>query len=576
MSVRIKYDIVPDYVKPKLDDLDVQTVTLQEYKLQPPETPPSAVNPVLSCGDQGGDSWYSWTISLKLEGIDTTLIGSENILKKLDKITQAMTQIIKILRLLNGNVLSSSAFLKFAIKALVKELKEFIESISSSGIYSSLIIPNFNKTLPKYSIPHFGGYQEFITRVNNTCLNSTDPDAPRYKGKDKVGGVIIAMLGGFNDPEFLGNLIDNFKKLTELFGFPSPYPNPAEKIKATPGFYNKKGVKTLGVKITWEAPDNPVGSFFVYRTKSKNPIPVMYKIDGVDREIKQFSNEDPIAKVKCIMVKPTYSYIDFDVEPETAYYYKIYSVYGDDYLERHPKFKSNDSPIATRAVLVHVPAECIPLTELKKYMNVAINGEISPLVNLQGEWQSASVRNMLGKQIDDIYSGLDVLSERLIKYVNTSSDALSEYIKFYAKRIEDLLEVVTKLRGLTVRLSSFTMRGTFMVLRLPLEQGGMSGFVERFNKACNSSSSDRKETTKDKKSLKESFKDASKPEKNAPIAKFNEKGIMFGVILLYGTPDTSSDRLKEIVPESRIASLKDQYKTTEKAISTFLKILGLG
>jgi len=577
MSVRIKYDIVPEYVKPKLEDLDVQTVTLQEYKLQPPKVPVSSVNPALSSDDQGGDSWSNWTISLTLDGIDTTISGTEKFLKKLDKITQAITQILKILRLLNGNVISTSAFLKFAIKALVKELKEFIDSLSSTGIYSSLIIPDFNKTFPKYNIPTFGGYQEFITRVNNTCLSSTDPDAPKFEGADKVGGVIIAMLGGVNDPDFLRNLIDNFMKLASLFRFKIPYPSPAQKFKAVPGFYNKKGIRTLGVKLTWEAPDTPVGSFFVYKTATKGPFPAIYKIDGIDVEVKEFSREDPITKVKYNFVKPTYSYIDFDIKPQTTYGYKIYSVFGDDYLEKHPNLKSIHSPIATPAVAANVPAECIPLSELKKYMNVAINGEITSPFDFEGEWQSATVRNMLGNQIDDIYNSLDVLSERLINYVNTSSDALSDYLKFYAKRVEDLLEVVTKLKGLTVQLSSFTQRGTFMVLRLPLQQGGMRGFVERFNKACNSSSSNSKQTTKDKKDIKDTFNGALKVEKNSPIATFNEKGIMFGVILLYGIPDLSdTERLKDIVPESRVSGLKSRYKATEKAISTFLKILGLG
>lgn len=583
MSVRIKYDIVPDFVRPKLEDLDVQTVTLQEYKLKPSEKIAAVINPPVTGNDQGvkggdgGDGWYNWTISLTLEGIDTTVAGAEKFFKTLDKITQAITQILKILRLLNGNVISTSAFLKFAIKALVKELKEFIASLSSSGIYSSLIIPDFNKTFPKYNIPTFGGYQEFITRVNNTCLNSTDPDAPKFEDADKVGGVIIAMLGGVNDPDFLRNLVDNFMKLASLFRFKIPYPSPAQKFKATPGFYNKKGVKTLGVKLTWEAPDTPVGSFFVYKAGTNGPIPVIYKIDGIDVEVREFSKDAPITKVTYNFLKPTYSYVDFDIKPESDYRYKIYSVFGDDYLEKHPHLKSSDSPIATPQVMAKVPAECIPLTELKKYMNIAINGEISSPFDLEGEWQSATVRNMLGNQIDDIYNSLDFLSEKLIGLVSTGSDSLSDYLKFYAKRVEDLLEVITKLKNLTARLSSFTQRGTFMVLNMPLKQGGMRGFVERFNKACNSGSSDKKETTKDKKDLKDFLKQAVKVEKNAPIATFNERGIMFGLILLYGIPDLSNpERLKEIVPESQVAGLKAQYKVTEKAISTFLKILGLG
>lgn len=577
MSVRIKYDIVPEYVKPKLEDLDIPTVTLQEFQLSPSDTISAVIDPPINnTDDSGGDSWFNWTISLSLDGIENITGGAETFFKKLDQIVDVITQILKIIRLLSGNVKSTSAFLKYAIKALVKELKEFIDSLTSTGIYSSLIIPDFNKTFPRYNIPTFGGYQEFISRVNNTCLNSTDPDAPKFEDADKVGGVIIAMLGGVNDPDYLRNLIDNFKKLGKLFGFKIPYPSPAQKLKAAPGFYKKDGVNKLGVKLTWEAPDSPIGSFFVYRAGTKGFPPEIIKIDGIDVEVRVFTKDDPIAKLKYNFFKPTYSYIDFDVKENTSYLYKIYSVQGDDYLENHPELKSVNSPIATPQVTAKVPSNCIPVSELKKHISLAINGEILSPFDLEGDWQSATIRTMLGNQIDDMYNGLDVLSDKLIGLVDTGSDALTDYLKFYGERIEDLLEIIEKINNLVIRLSDFTVRGTFMVLNLPLENGGMKGFVDRFNRACNSTSNNAKSTPKDIKDVKEYLKNVAKVEKNSPIATFNEKGIMFGLILLYGIPDLSNlERLEEIVPPSRVEGLKNQYKVTGKAISSFLKILGL-
>lgn len=115
-----------------------------------------------------------------------------------------------------------------------------------------------------------------------------------------------------------------------------------------------------------------------------------------------------------------------------------------------------------------------------------------------------------------------------------------------------------------------------MVLKLPLENGGMNGFVDRFNKACNSSAS-KKEVPKNTNKLDELIKTSATIDKNAPISKYNDKGIMFGLILLYGIPDLSNpERLKSIVPESRIANLKKTYAVTGKAIESLLKILGLG
>lgn len=575
MSVRIKYDIVPDFVKPKLEDLDVSTVTLEEYTLKPSASIAATIDP--SIDNVNGDGWYNWTISLSLDGIEAAVSDAGKFFKTLDKITDAITQVLKIIRLLNGNVLSTSAFIKFAVKALVKELREFIDSLTSTGIYSSLIIPDFDKTFPKYTVPTFGGYQEFIARVNNTCLNSTDPDAPKFEEADKVGGVVIAMLGGVSDPDFLRNLVDNFKKLGNLFGFKIPYPTPAQKFKATPGFYNKDGVKTLGVRLTWESPDSPVGSFYVYRAGTNGPIPVVYNINGNDVEGKEFTRDDPITEVDYNYFKPTYSYIDFSVKEDTPYLYKIYSVFGSDYLDDHPSLKSVDSPIATPQVLAKVPSECIPLSELKKHTNLSINGEIRSPFDFEGDWQSATVRSMLGNQIDDMYNSLDVLADKVIGLVDTGSDALTDYLKFYGEKIEDLLEIVEKIKGLVAVLSSYSVRGTFMVLNLSLENGGMRGFVDRFNRACSTPSSEKKEIPKNEKDLKSFLEKVAKKEKNAPISTFNEEGIMLGVILLYGIPDLSNpDRLSDIVSPNRIAGLKSQYQNTEKAISTFLTMLGLG
>jgi hypothetical protein len=578
MSVRIKYDIVPEFVKPKLDDLDVPTITLEEYTLKPSPQIASTIKPPITkaqdaggAGGASGDNWYNWTISLTLDGLDTTVKGSEKFFKTLDKITTTITQLLKVIRLLSGNVNSTSTFLKFAIKQLAKEIKEFVDSLTSTGIYSSFIIPDFDKSFPKYSVPIFGGYQEFISRVNATCLSSTDPDAPKFEDADKVGGVIIAMLGGVDDPDFLRNLMDNFKKLSNLFGFQIPYPSPAQKFKATPGFYSKKGKMTLGVKLTWEAPESPVGSFFVYRKPKSPPVPMRYVIDGVNVDVDIFTKSEPIAKIKANPLKPNFSYIDFDVKPETVNLYKVYSVFGDDYLDNNPYLKSVSSPVATPVVVAHVPRECIPLSELTKYTNLSMSGELLSPIDLEGDWQSVTVRRMLGNQIDSMYSNLDALADKLIGLVDTGSDAMSAYLKFYGERVESLLEIIEKIKNITVRLSSFTQRGTFMVLNLPLEQGGMRGFVDRFNKACNSGTSSNG-TPKNSKDLA-----SAGVQKNAPIARFNERGIMFGVVLLYGIPDLSNpDRLKDIVPEYKIKSMKKQYENSGKAISTLLTMLGLG
>lgn len=575
MSVRIKYDIEPEYVKPKLEDLDITVITPEEYQLVS-STSITESEEVGTSEEKEKDSWYNWTLSFSMEGIETSVRGAEKFFKTLDDISNTVTQLLKIIRLLSGNVNTTSTFIKHLIKQLAKELKEFLDSLTSTGIYTSLIVPEFNKTFPNYVIPTFGGYQEFIKRVNNTCLRSSDPDAPKFEDADKVGGVVIAMLGGVNDPTYLRRLVDNFKKLSQFFGFQIPYASPAVNLRATPGLYNNNGVKKLGVKLTWEAPELPVGSFFVYRSiKGSRGVPENPEIVTLDKTRYLFTLDDPIVKIKYNIVKATYSYIDFDVIENTDHFYKIYSVYGDDYLEENSFLKYINSPVATRVVLARVQRECIPVSELDKHVNIGINGEILSPFDFEGEWQSATVRRMLGNQLDDMYNGLDALADKLTGLVDTGSEAVSNYLDFYKERIEDFLDIINKLKSLSIKLSSFSMKGTFMVLDLPLEKGGMQGFVDRFNEACNSGNS-TSETSGGSLTIGDFIKQSASIKKNAAISTFNEEGIMFGLILLYGIPDlTDEDRIKEYSIDGDINSAKKNFQKTERAVSTFLKMLGL-
>jgi hypothetical protein len=103
----------------------------------------------------------------------------------------------------------------------------------------------------------------------------------------------------------------------------------------------------------------------------------------------------------------------------------------------------------------------------------------------------------------------------------------------------------------------------------------MRGFVDRFNEACNSGNSSS-QTSGGDLTIDEFLKQSVSIEKNTAIRTFNEKGIMFGLILLYGIPDfTNEDRVKEFSLKGDINNMKRNFQKTEKAISTFLKMLGL-
>jgi hypothetical protein len=575
MGVRVKFDMLPEFVRPKLDDLDVTTITLSDLLPTSNLGKSSGIvrssqnsQPSAQQNSSKGYHWKSWELSLSLSNMESAAKAVETFLKQLDKLTKVITQLLKVMRLLSGNVKSIAMFLKFAIKIIAKELKNFLDSFASSGIYMSVIAPSFDTKSPKYTIPVFGGFREFITRVNATCSNSPDPDAPRFNSpKDKVGGVIIGMIGGVNDKEFLSNLINNFRILSEFFGFQNPMPTPPKNFRVVAGFYsnpNRSGDKSVGVRLSWERQDTPVSSYIIYRSTSPKGILKNAKQDGADVIVRVLG--EPFIEVPIVAAKLFYRYTDFDVDPGTRYYYKVYSVVGSNFFEANPTLEDIKSPIAT-PLIPAVPREVIPLSELAKYTTLGINGELLMPFNFEGDWQSFTVRTMLGKTLDGIFGQIDALADKLIGQVDTGSSATTAYIDFYAKKVSDLLDTITKFRAIIERLMAFNLRGSFMVLNLDVQEGGMANFVQRFNQA---SSIDNTQN-----GLKKPGDSPLAVSQNNGIAKYTEQGIMFGIIILYGYPEITTERLLEVVPLDQVKDLEKRIKNTETAVHTLLKLLGL-
>jgi hypothetical protein len=592
MGVRVKYDIQPEFVKPKLEDLVIESVT--EKDMEPTSTvsavssiqaPVTSSSPSAQKTNKDGYSWESWTLSLSLSNMEGLAKTVEDFLKQVDKVTKILVQVIKIMRLFSGNVKSIAMFLKFLIKIVAKQLKELLDSFTSTGFYMSIISPNFDKKFPKYTIPVYGGYREFIQRVNATCTSSTDPDAPKFDDpEDKVGGVILAMLGGVNDPKFLADLVHNFRVLSQFFGFQNPMPTPPNGFKVTAGFYKnpQTSAKAMGVQLSWSPPDTPVTLYKIYKGTSpkgfmRSPSPIQ---DG--KEVKVRLPGEWIADMPNVFSKQSYRYTDFAVESGKTYYYKVYSLVGDDFFDVNPIMEDISSPVATPMLSVS-PRNCIPVSELTKYGTFGINGLLQDPFNFEGEWKSVSVRTMLGSTLDVVFKRIDALTDKLVGMVTTGSNAMTDYLNFYTKSIESLLNIVTEMRDIIARLLAFNLRGTFMCLRLPIEKGGMSNFVGRFNQASNlGNTSSGVGQTETLQSILEEERHTGRDSpfevtQGGGIAQYSEQGIMFGVILLFGFPNPKNleQRLLEITDPSQVKALKASLESTEKAITTMMKLLGL-
>ena len=574
MAVRVKFDKEPEYTDPKLDDLGIETVPYKDYSGIPANgsgiAPAEKEDSSPQEKKNKGYNWFSWSLKIGLGNQKKVVDNLSHFLKELDRIQQALLLIVKIMRVFVTDLKSISKAIKFVVKQIVKVIKDMVESLSSTGVYMSVIFPPFDSRDTKYSIPINGGFNEFIAIVNQRCSNSNDPDAPRFGSNDTVGGIIISMVGGDNDPQFLDDMIKNFKVLSKLFPMLAPVAAPPKNVKAVPGFYKgKDGKKSLGVKITWDHPGTPLSGFNIYRNRSPKPFKVLDSIDlssvgEEERIIEVFNdasfNDGTPVEIKTITGKPSYTYIDFEVTGGKTYYYKVYSTTGYDFggwgfLDRVQSPSS--SPVVSAT-----PTNCIPVSELKKYSVLDKKGNTVKPEEFNGDWQSFSVRTLLGTQIDRLYDLLDLMSEKVQGLVDTSTDSMSKYIEFLEEKILLYTTILNQLEIIIKQLLAYQLRGTMMVLELEPQKGGMQGFLDRFNAATQSGDVSE-------------YSGKGAPDTPKGLATYAEKGIMAGIILLYGFPELSSDYILEMVDVEGAAKLQANMKKTMTAVDSFKKLVGI-
>jgi len=578
MTTRAKFDTLPELVKPKLTDIAVELIPQTELKpastagrgsMLVADAQSSSVSDVKK--SSSGYEWKSWTLSFSLSNVRTLVKRVNDFLEVYAKVMAAVVQILKIIRLFSGLTKSIAMFIQFMIKMIAESLKELVDSLASTGIYLCVIMDKKgpNQFALGGSDTH-GGFQELISRINFVCSSSDDPDAPRFNDpKDRVGGVIIASVAGMNNPRLIKDLQDNVKKILDLFGLGSPYPDPAVNFKAKAGLYKdfsdrSTKDKKIGVVLTWEDPERHVDGFAVYRATSprgsprsimKYGVPLPYRIPG-----------EQITYVNTVRGNPFYRYTDFDVKEDVQYYYKVYSTYDEDWLGKTPDMQDVGSPAATPFRMAKCK-RCIPISELKGHTVQKLNGEfLDAILDWRSDWQSLTVRSVMSKQLDVLFAKIDLVTDKLLGAVNSSSAAMSKYIGIYEKKLGKIIDVMEAIQEIIELLMSFTLRGTFLVLTLPVEEGGMAGFVDRLNSASRLDN-----VEKENKQPDNPFAVSQ-----GGIAQFTERGVYFGLIMLFGYPFVDKERLDEMFLPEETGGVEVKIKATQKAVETLLKLLGLG
>jgi hypothetical protein len=578
MGIRFKTDIESELVLPKVEEASVP--------FNPPPFPDLSVAPInhgatlgssLMVGASGGAQWTEFSLSIDLSSVKAITVNGTNFLKFLDQIITIQKSLLKVLRLFSSDLKSLTRVLKGLIKALVKSIQAFIDSLLSTGIYVAPVYAEFDDTLPGFILPINGGFSEFKTRINALCLDRRDPTAPKFSSNDTVGGIIMCCGAGTNDPKLLDDLFTNMKILSNFFGFKNPMPPPPRNVMAIPGVYKKDGTYKPGIKITWGNPGAGISGFKLYRCPVYEGFKEIVVEDGAEKTISVFKDDNfnggkPVEfSFAGALIKSNYEYIDFEVEENKAYYYQVFSTAGFD----KPHLRKVTSPLGSKRVGA-TARKCIPMSELKKYLVLDTDGNPRDIDKFStGGWLNLTVRDLLGAQMEDLMDLLNSFAERITGSLTSAGSALDKYIDFISKKIKRYIEILTRISNIAQRLMQYRLQGTVLKLTLDPQKGGIEGFVSRMQQA-----------TVDPQIIINlvGMTDAERASGNLATPKTDIEaasnvdsleGIFVGVALVYGFPNFDDQTIQSYVPERDIEMAKKQYEQTKKALDTYQKILGL-
>ena len=506
-----------------------------------------------------GSEWASFTLSFDMADQLKFLKQVEKGLDAMQSIIDVFVVVLKIIRIISSDLKNISRWIKIALRVIVKQIKELIESLASTGIYSCLINPEFDPKKSSAFVPINGGFSEFQKRVTASMLNSKDPGAPKFDDDAQVGAIVLAAIAGLNDPDILANMLYNINILAKFFNFKAIRPPQPRGLRAAPGFYLRDGVRELGVKLTWDSAGEFISGFRVSRNKGDNR-GTYEQLDGPSSRIiqvfdnKDFNGGEPVDVDKGMfrnLVNSKYEYIDFDVEGDTTYFYKLHAYAGnpDKFFEGNPEMRDNSSAVASATVNA-TPRKRIPLSALNEYLIDERGAVVFPL-DLTGEWKSLSIRTILGPGIDKLFDKIDGLADLLDGLIITGSDALGKYIEFFQKKIKKIIDVIKVIEDIIEIILSFSFKGTLAFLHLGIEPGGMKGLAERFNAACDAPpEDDTTMVTHQEDGSDRNGGGFSGSTKNPfTMNESADRGIMMGLVLVWGIPTISEDTLgKDIRP----------------------------
>ena len=150
-GIRIKTDIESEFVIPKVETPSSAPQLVTPSVLpNPPATTSSTTLSTgsSSAGTNGTDSWREFSIAIDLSKVSAIVDTGTSFLSTLDGIVKTASNVLKVLRLFNSDLKSLSILLKYLVRVIVNNIKQFIDSLASTGIYVTVISPNMDERKP--------------------------------------------------------------------------------------------------------------------------------------------------------------------------------------------------------------------------------------------------------------------------------------------------------------------------------------------------------------------------------------------------------------------------------------------
>jgi len=542
MKVRFSPSRGSELVKPKIEE-DTTAVSFSDllgFTVQPSSTAFAERSPGTTTSSY---DWKNWTLNFGLSDVQKFVNGADYVLSTLQIISETISSTAKILRLFSNDLKSVSRLLKTVSNALVSSIRGFTESLASTPLAVTLILPDVDKRKSGFVNPINMGFQEFKTRVSSACLNPNDPGAPKFEEPDQVGGIVVAGIAGQNDPNALFDTLRNFDILSRFFSFKNPNLSSPQNVTLKAGRYGKDD--RFGVKVIWDHPGTlGIKNFAIFRSRYHNGYISNVEYNGKPVTINVFEDEDfnnnePVIK-SALLTRPKFSYIDYEVEEGVQYHYVVYSLPSKDYLEKVPVMKSLKSPLASNRVSI-VARNCIPVSELREKLLLDVDGNPVDPDFFDSEWISLNVRSLLGTEFENILRRLERYVDIFNGWVTTGSDAITQYVDFYSNRIRQYTNIIKTIQDTIQTISQYRLGGSILYLELELENGGIENFVRRFNDATIS----------------------------PDVLELD--GIYFGIVIVYGFPNFNSRTYKLYFPQEEIDQLQTRLDMSKSSKEFFNK-----